>query len=266
MTQEYKHMRNKLTAGALALALTASTVLVPASVHAEETFSRTQTNELHNIIREYLLENPEILNQMITKLQTAEREQQEKSAKAAITSNADTLFRNGQDVVVGNPNGNVTMVEFFDYNCGYCKRSVADVLRLTEEDKNLRVVMKEFPILSEGSTIASRAALASKKQGKYWEFHLALMGASGSIDSEAKVMAIATETGLDIARLKADMDTDAASIDKHLDETRALAQALGINGTPAFVIDENLVPGALPYEQLAASVKSVRDSGGCKAC
>ena len=124
---------------------------------------------------------------------------------------------------------------------GFCKRSVADVLRFTEEDKNLRIVMKEFPILSEGSIIASRAAIASKKQGKYWEFHLALMAASGSIDNEAKVMSIATEAGLDVAKLKADMTADADAIEKSINNNRALAQALGINGTPAFVIDDNLV-------------------------
>jgi len=259
-------MRIKLLSSALALALAVSTLAVPMTARAEETFSKTQTNELHNIIREYLMDNPEILNEMITKLQSAEREQQDKRAKDAISSNADKLFRNSEDVVVGNPDGNVTMVEFFDYNCGYCKRSVAEVLRLTEEDKDLRIVMKEFPILSEGSTIAARAALASKKQGKYWEFHLAMMAASGGIDSEDKVMAIAGETGLDVAKLKADMVADAASIEKHITETRELAQQLGINGTPAFIVDQNLFPGAVPYDQLASSVKDVRDAGGCKAC
>ena len=259
-------MRIKFTASLVAIALAAGSVLLPQQVTAQETFSKTQTNELHNIIREYMLENPAILNEMIAKLQAAERDQQDTKAREAIASNAKQLFHNEDDVVVGNPNGNVTMVEFFDYNCGYCKRSVADVLRFTEEDKNLRIVMKEFPILSEGSIIASRAAIASKKQGKYWEFHLALMAASGSIDNEAKVMSIATETGLDVAKLKADMTADAEAIEKSINDNRALAEALGINGTPAFVIDDNLVPGAMPYEQLATSVKTVRDKGGCQYC
>lgn len=259
-------MRTTFTAGLAALALAASSVLLPLQVSAQEAFSKTQTNELHNIIREYLLENPAILNEMIAKLQAAERDQQSKQAREAISSNAQQLFHNENDVVVGNPDGNVTMVEFFDYNCGYCKRSVADVLRLTEEDKNLRIVMKEFPILSEGSIIASRAALASKKQDKYWEFHLALMATSGGIENEAKVMSIAAEAGLDVAKLKADMAADAAAIEMNINANRALAQAIGINGTPAFVIDGTLVPGAMPYEQLATSVKIVRDNGGCKFC
>ncbi len=259
-------MRTTFTAGLVALALAAGSVLLPLQVSAQETFSKAQTNELHNIIREYLLENPDILNEMIAKLQAAERDQQSEQAREAIASNAQQLFHNDNDVVVGNPDGNVTMVEFFDYNCGYCKRSVADVLRLTEEDKNLRIVMKEFPILSEGSIIAARAALASKKQDKYWDFHLALMASSGGIDDEAKVMSIAAEAGLDVARLKADMVADADVIEESINANRALAQSIGINGTPAFVIDGTLVPGAMPYEQLATSVKNVRDNGGCKYC
>ncbi len=259
-------MRIKFTASLVAVALAAGSALLPLKASAQETFSKAQTNEMHNIIRDYLLENPEILNEMIAKLQAAERDQQDKQAREAIASNAKELFRNENDVVVGNPNGSVTMVEFFDYNCGFCKRSVADVLRFTEEDKDLRIVMKEFPILSEGSIIASRAAIASKKQGKYWEFHLALMAASGNIDTEEKVMSIAAETGLDVAKLKADMTEDAEAIEKNINDNRALAQALGINGTPAFVIDDNLVPGAMPYDQLATSVKIVRDKGGCQYC
>ena len=259
-------MRAIFTTSLVALALAAGSVLLPPQASAQEMFSKTQTNELHNIIREYLLKNPAIFNEMIAKLQADERDQQDKQAREAIASNAKQLFHNENDAVVGNPDGNVTMVEFFDYNCGYCKRSVADVIRLTEEDKNLRVVMKEFPILSEGSMIASRAALASRQQGKYWEFHLALMAASGPIDNEAKVMSIAAEAGLDVAKLKADMLADADTIEKSINSNRALAQSLGINGTPAFVIDDTLVPGAMPYEQLATSVKIIRDNGGCKYC
>ncbi len=259
-------MRAIFTTSLVALALTAGSVLLPSQVSAQEIFSKVQTNELHNIIREYLLKNPAILNEMIATLQADERDQQDKQAREAIADNAKQLFHNEDDAVVGNPDGNVTMVEFFDYNCGYCKRSVADVIRLTEEDKNLRVVMKEFPILSEGSMIASRAALASRKQGKYWELHLAMMAASGVIDNEATVMSIAAEAGLDVTKLKADMAADAETIEKSINSNRALAQSLGINGTPAFVIDGTLVPGAMPYEQLATSVKTVRDNGGCKFC
>ncbi len=260
-------MRNTITAGVLAMALAASTIATPLSaVAAEDQFNDTQKNELHNIIREYLLENPQILNEMIEKLQVAERQQQEERGKVAISTNAEKIFRSAHDIVVGNPDGNVTVVEFFDYNCGYCKRSMADVLRMTEEDKDVRIVLKEFPILSEGSVIAAHAALAARKQDKYWELHLALMGAQGSIDGLEKVLEVAKEAGLDVEKLQADMEAERAAHDKIIDETRNLAQELGINGTPAFIIDNQLVPGAAPYEQLMASVKSVRDAGGCKYC
>jgi protein-disulfide isomerase len=259
-------MLNKPGAFAAVVAFSTCLVTAPLVASAQDNFSAGQKQELHGIIRDYLLNNPEILNQMVEKLQTSEREQQMQESRKAVASNSTHLFKSATDPVAGNPDGNVTMVEFFDYNCGYCKRAVSDVLRLTEEDKNLRIVMKEFPILSEGSVIASRAALAAREQGKYWELHLALMAASGGVDSEAKVMQIASDAGLDVDRLKADMKSKAAEIETIIKDNRELAQALGINGTPAFVIDDIVVPGAVPYEQLAAGVSTVRENGGCKFC
>ncbi len=250
---------SKLAAGAI--------VTLSLSVGAwAGSFSDEQQGEIGEIVKKYLLTNPEILRDAFRELERRENEAKEKLAQKGITDNAEILYKSKLSYVAGNAEGDISMVEFFDYNCGFCKRSVADVLRFTEEDKNLRIVMKEFPILSEGSIIASRAAIASKKQGKYWELHLALMAASGSIDNEAKVMSIAAEAGLDVEKLKADMTADSESIEKSINDNRALAQSLGINGTPAFVIDDNLVPGAMPYEQLATSVKIVRDKGGCQFC
>lgn len=259
-------MRTKITAGLLSLGLVASSVAMPVPALAEGSFSDAQKKELHSIIRDYMLENPELLNEMIAKLQAAEQAKQAEQSREVISSNADKLFRSPNDQVVGNPDGNVTMVEFFDYNCGYCKRSLADVMRLTEEDKDLRVVMKEFPILSEGSVIASHAAMAARKQNKYWDLHVAMMSAKGGIDSLEKVLSVAKDAGLDVDKLKADIEASRADHDKIIAENRNLAQMLGINGTPAFVIDSEIVPGAAPHDQLAETVKSVRDNGGCKFC
>ena len=259
-------MKTRITASLLSLAIAASSVIAPLPAVAEGSFSDAQKQEMHTIIRDYLLENPALLNEMITKLQAAEQAKQEEMAQAAISDNKDKIFRSPNDMVFGNPAGSVTMVEFFDYNCGYCKRAMAEVLRLTEEDKDLRIVMKEFPILSEGSVIAAHAALAARKQDKYKELHMALMGAQGGIDNQEKVLEVAREAGLDVDKLKADMEADRAASDKVIDETRELAQTLGINGTPAFIIDDTLVPGAAPYDQLVAAVKGVRDNGGCKFC
>jgi protein-disulfide isomerase len=259
-------MKAKITASLLSLAIAASAVIVPLPAAAEGSFTDAQKQEMHTIIRDYMLENPTLLNEMITKLQAAEQAQQEEMAQAAISANKDRIFRSPEDVVLGNPEGSVTMVEFFDYNCGYCKRAVTEVLRLAEEDKDLRIVLKEFPILSEGSVIAAHAALAARKQNKYEELHLALMATQGSIDGQEKVLEVAKEAGLDVDKLKADMDADRAASDKVIDETRELAQTLGINGTPAFIIDDTVVPGAAPYDQLVSVVKGVRDGGGCKFC
>jgi protein-disulfide isomerase len=167
------------------------------------------------------------------------------------------------DHVAGNPDGDVTMVEFFDYNCGWCKKGMPEVLAMVEEDKNLRLVLKEFPIFGGDSDYAAKAALASQKQGKYWEFHVAMLGHEGKVTRET-VDKIATEVGLDVARLKTDMESpDVAEVIRRNQE---LATALAIGGTPAFVIDNQVVPGYLPKDGLMASVSKVREQGGCKVC
>ena len=144
--------------------------------------------------------------------------------------------------VSGNPKGDVTLVEFFDYQCGYCKRSLKPVKDLLETDRQLRVVWKEFPILGPVSRFAARAAMASEKQGRYLEFHVAVMGSRGKL-TEDRVMALAGSVGLDIQRLRRDMEDPA--IENYLDETIRLARVLGIRGTPAFVIGDTLVPGVV---------------------
>ena len=144
--------------------------------------------------------------------------------------------------VSGNPKGDVTLVEFFDYQCGYCKRSLKPVKDLLETDRQLRIVWKEFPILGPVSRFAARAAMASEKQGRYLEFHVAVMGSRGKL-TEDRVMDIAGSVGLDVQRLRREMDDPA--IEEYLDETIRLARVLGIEGTPAFVIGDTLVPGAV---------------------
>ena len=165
--------------------------------------------------------------------------------------------------MAGNPAGKVTVVEFFDYNCGYCKRSLPDVLKLIETDKDVKLVIKEFPILGPGSLVAAKAAVAARRQGKYWEFHLALMNEKGAID-EARVFEVAKTVGLDGAKLRRDMEDP--EIAKIIARNHTTAEALGIQGTPAFVIDQTLVPGALGFEALTGAVAAVREAGGCKLC
>lgn len=235
--------------------------LTPA-VHAAE-FSDKQRAEIGEIVREYLLKNPEILIEVSQELEKRKQAAEDSQRQTAITENAKLLFRSGNDLVAGNPDGDVTMVEFFDYNCAWCKKGLPEVLGLIDADKNLRLVMKEYPIFGEESEYAARAALASKAQGKYWQFHLAMLQHEGKIN-KAAVDRIAEETGLDLEKLKADMKSE--KIAGIIDANQQLANDLAISGTPAFIIDKKVIPGYLPQDQLAATIQEVRDSGGCTVC
>ncbi|MDB2551023.1 MAG: DsbA family protein [Paracoccus sp. (in: a-proteobacteria)] len=200
-------------------------------------------------------ENPQIIIEAIQSLEADQAAAQSQAQSDVLTNQRDLLERDPNAPVLGNPDGDVTVVEFFDYNCPYCRRAMAEVEGLVEDDENVRLVYREWPILGEGSVFAARAALASREQGKYEEFHLALMGMQGRAE-EASVMRIAEEIGLDVEKLRADMA--APEVDEHIATSRRLTQALGFNGTPSFVIGDNLVPGFVEQEQLGALVEQVR--------
>ena len=242
MPKEMHHVRH--------LVLSALTGLVlMAGVAAE---SRAQTplapdrDAIEAIVRDYLLKNPEIIDEAIGLLQAKRRAEERARAQAAIRENDDALRAHPMSPVSGNAHGDVTLVEFFDYQCGYCKRALGTMEALLETDADVRVVWKEFPILGPVSSIAVRAAMAADRQGRYLPFHLALMRAPKL--TEEKVFEIAGETGLDLERLRRDMEDP--TIDAYLEETRALARELGIGGTPAFVVGDTLVPGVIDAAQM----------------
>jgi protein-disulfide isomerase len=237
-------------------------VALPASAWADE-FTPSQRDEIGTIVREYLLKNPEVLIEVSRELDKRQQEAENRQREQAVTAHAAELFHSEEDLVAGNPKGDVTMVEFFDYNCAWCKKGLPEVLSLIGSDKKLRLVMKEFPIFGADSEYAARAALASKAQGKYWPFHLALLGHPGKVTKDL-VDQIAAEQGLDMAKLKADMDQPA--IQAVITRNQQLAQAMSINGTPAFIIDNKVIPGYLPAAQLAQSIADVRAGGGCAIC
>ena len=230
---------------------------------AESSFNDAQKAEIGQIVRDYLLANPEILLEMSQTLEAKQKDAEAKQREAAMASSADQLFRSPHDHVAGNPEGDVTIVEFFDYNCGWCKKGFSEVVSLIEKDKNLRVVLKEFPIFGGDSDYAARAAVAARNQGKYWELHSALFSHEGKVTKEF-VDEAAKAVGLDLAKLKADMDSQ--EVTDIIGANQALAQSLAINGTPAFIIDTHVTPGYLPAPDLLAAVQQVRDSGGCKLC
>ena len=233
----------------------------PAANAAE--FSDGQHKEIESIIRDYLLANPEILQEMSQTLEQKQKLAENEQRKGALVANAAQIFHDKTDFVAGNPNGKVTMVEFFDYNCGWCKKGFSEVLSIIETDKDLRFVLKEFPIFGEDSEYAARAAIAAIKQGKYWDLHMAMFKHEGKIAKDS-VDEIAATLGLNMDQLKKDMDDPATA--EILVRNRNLAESLAINGTPAFIIDDRLVPGYLPKAELASAINDVRTKGGCSLC
>ncbi len=242
--------------------LLASLTIFSASAFAAE-FSDKQREEMGSIIREYLLKNPELLVEVSEELQKRQQIADDAQRNDTLATNAAEIFHAKNDLVAGNPKGAITMVEFFDYNCAWCKKGLPEVLRLLDSEKDVRLVMKEFPIFGEDSDYAARAALASEAQGKYWPFHLAMLGHEGKL-TKANVDEIAGKQGLDVAKMKSDMKS--AAIRSQIARTQELAKSLAISGTPAFVVDQKLIPGYMPHDGLQAAIKEVRDGGGCKIC
>jgi protein-disulfide isomerase len=218
--------------------------------------------QIEKIVHDYLMRQPEVVYQALEELQKRQAAAETERQQAAIAANRDELINDSADPIAGNPEGDVTVVEFFDYQCTYCRHVVNSVRELLGEDKQLKVVFKEFPILGEASLVAARAALAASQQGQelYLPFHLALMGSRDlSLDG---IMQIADQVGLDTERLARDMQ--APAIDQQLQANHALAQRLGIEGTPAFVIGGDLIPGALDKSRLVSLVEEARTS--CVSC
>ena len=245
------HTISKLTAGVLSLVLA-----LPASGLAE---TRTGLDRagVEKIIQEHLLANPELVERALMVLQERRDREASVRSRAAIAENREALLGHPLSPVSGNPGGDVTVVEFFDYLCGFCKRSLKPVVDLLESDARVRVVWKELPVLGPVSDFAARASMAADRQGRYHDFHVALMGAPERL-TEASVMRIARETGLDAEKLRRDMADPA--IAEYIGETRRLAQTLGIRGTPAFVIGGDLVRGAVDGPRLKQLVAEARDA------
>ena len=242
----------------------AATPAAPAG-KAGDAFSSEQRKAIEGIIKDYLINNPEVMLEIQTALESRMEEIQAKRLQAAVSAQSEQIFRSPDAPIAGNPKGDITVVEFFDYNCGYCKRAFGDVAKLIEKDKSVRLVLKELPILSKGSEEGTRVALAAKAQGKYWEVHRALLNMRGQI-SEQTALAAAEKAGLDMAKLKTDMKGEAVS--QEIARVRELAQAMGIQGTPHFLVADRAIAGA-PQNLLDVMTKhidDVRKEGGCKVC
>lgn len=220
-----------------------------------QSFTDAQRAEIVGILRDALRRDPTILREAFGALQAAEERDREDAQRDAIAAHRQEIFGVAADPVRGNPRGNVTIVEFFDVRCPYCKRLHAEMGPLLRRDRDIRVVMKDLPILGPQSVVAARALLAAHRQGKYAELYDALMSLRGE-PTDAAIRSEAERVGLDYARLRREMEDPA--IQQRLDANIALARALRIEGTPALIIGETLVPGALPVAQIEQMVAAAR--------
>ncbi len=231
-----------------------------ATENSSATTSLTK-EEIEKIIHEYIVSNPQVLIEAFDELEKRDVAEKAQQFEKNLVSAKDDLWNDGFSYVAGNPDADVTIVEFFDYNCGYCRRSLSTVLSLIEEDKNVRVIFKEWPIQGPDSVVAARASLAATKQGKFMELHQALMSSSEAI-TEAIVMKTAAQVGIDVVQLQKDMK--APEVDEMLSRNGNLAQSLGITGTPAFIVGDQLIPGAAPIDQFKSVIEEVR--ADCTIC
>lgn len=235
----------------------------PAPIHATE-FSGGQKSEIEKIVHDYLLTNPEVVKDAINELDRRQKIAEADSRQKVMTQNSDKLFNSQYQAVIGNPSGDVTLVEFFDYNCGYCKQSLNNVAKLIETDPNLRVVLKDFPILGPGSLEVAQVASALREQfkgQKFWEFHRKLLTTRGSI-AKAQAMNAAKELGADMDRLEKDLKSPA--IHAGLQEVEDLADQLHFTGTPSWVIGKEAIVGGVPVEELKSKIDNVRKCGKTK--
>jgi len=210
---------------------------------------------INKLIEDYIMDNPEVILKSIEEMRKRQQLQEQEAAKKNLIAFEDEILRNPSDPVGGNEDGDVTIVEFFDYRCGYCKQFYTALEEVIGEDDHVRIVFKELPVLGPTSELAARAAVAASRQNLYMPFHKKLMGLKGNFD-ENKLFAIATEVGLDIARLKKDMAL--RSVQGILDDTKDLAQNLSITGTPAIIIGSNIIRGAIGKERLKVLIAATR--------
>ena len=251
----------KLDLRPFAAALFAILIAVPAAAPARaQSFTGDQRGEIERIVREYLLSHPELLQEVMSELEKRQAVAEAEKHRTAVKQYSEVIFSSPRQVTLGNTQGDVTVVEFFDYNCGYCKRAMSDMLDLMKNDAKLKFVLKEFPVLGEGSMQAAQVAAAVRMQDKsggkkYLEFHQKLLGGRGPAD-KARALAVAKEIGLDVARIEKDMAGD--EVKAQLEESFKLAEALGLNGTPSYVVGNDVVVGAVGLNTLKEKVNAAR--------
>jgi protein-disulfide isomerase len=243
----------------LAPALIALAAVGAPTLASAQSFTDTQRGDIETIVKNYLISHPEVLEEAMAELSKRQAAAETQKHEEAVTKNASTIFNSPRGVMLGNKDGDVTFVEFFDYNCGYCKRAMADMLDLMKNDRKLKVVLKEFPVLSEGSVDAAKVAVAVRMQDpsgqKYLDFHQKLLGGRGPAD-KARAMAAAKDAGLDTAKIEKDLSSP--EVKATIEENFKLAEDMGLNGTPSYVIGKQIVVGAVGLDSLKEKIGIAR--------
>ena len=232
-------------------------MMAPLNVSAADKTAPVSQDALGEAIRTYLLENPDVMAEVFENTQKYLIAEDEKRQSEMLKKNSDALYNDERDFSIGSPVTPITIVEFFDYNCGYCKRAFPDIMKLTQKNPDVRVVFKEFPILGPASEQAARVALASKGDGKYFAIHQGLLNARGSVSGGA-LSSLIEKHGLNADEIVTRGKNK--DIDAHIKDVRNLAQSLGVSGTPAFIIDNQLFSGALSYDDMQSLIDEIRGS------
>lgn len=234
-----------------------SAAAVMAVPHAANAFSDKEKAELGSVIREYVLENPSLILEAVEKHRANEEANAADAATKVLKEKYDVLA--AADLpTIGNVDGDVTIIEFMDYNCGYCKRAVPDLVKLVAKDDKVKVIFHEMPVLGPTSRVAAQWALAAHNQGKYFEYHIALMEHRGS-KSEKELVKLAQKLDLDVVQMKEDANSDA--VKEQLATSFGVARSLGLQGTPAFIVGDQVFRGYIGHDGLIAAIESAREKG-----
>jgi protein-disulfide isomerase len=224
-------------------------------------FTPAQKAEIGAIMKDYLINNPDVLRAAIDALDKHDKQVEAEARQNVVADQAGPLFSSTHQANVGNPKGDATVVEFFDYNCHYCKGALPDMAKLVQGDPNLKLVLKDFPVLGPGSVEAAKVASAVRNQlhgDKFWQFHVKLLGSHGPV-GKAEALAVAKDMGVDMDKLAKDMESP--EVTAGLEEVMHMADSLQINGTPTFVVGQDVVVGAVGYDALKQKIDSVHKCG-----
>lgn len=240
------------------LVLTASVLAImgPMSAASASEFTPEQEKKLGEMMKQFIMDNPDVIMKSVEQYQIEQQRKMQMGAEEALKESYE-YYINKDLPSAGNPDGDVTVVEYFDYNCGYCRRAFADIVDIIEQDKNVRVVFQDLPVLGTDSYNIAVLSMASHKQGKYFEFHKAIMGHSGPQDMDT-ILGVAEKAGLDVEKLKEDMNDP--EIETTLRKHAQMAQSIGINGTPGFIIGEKLFPGYIGLQGMEKEINAARNS------